>query len=272
MRYILLHGHIFKNAGSTMDWSLQRIFGDRFLDHRQDKPMRQAGRELLAQLVEQDEQLCALSSHHMTGDLPQIRGVNFISVNLLRHPLIRLRSVYDFERHQQGETPGARAAKQKGFRDYVAWRMQPDVARTIRNYQTLYLAGRHHPTDNAEIARHYFSAALAKVASGAFVGVVERYDESMVVLEEQLRGIFPAIDLSYVRQNVSAGRKVGETEERLVAAVLSELGDLQKQVIDENSFDLALYQAGSAALQSKMEGVENFALKLANFRQRCASL
>lgn len=272
MRHIVLHGHIFKNAGSTLDWSLQRIFGDRFLDHRQDKPMRQAGRELLAQLVEQDEQLCALSSHHMTGDLPRISGVNFICVNLLRHPLRRLRSVYDFERRQEGETPGARAAKQKNFRDYVAWRMQPDVARTIRNYQTLYLAGRHHPTDNAEIARHYFGVALAKIASSAFVGVVERYDESMVVLEEQLRSIFPDIDLSYVRQNVSVSPSVGQAGERIVAEVMSELGDLQKQVIDENSFDLALYQSGSAALQSRIEGMENFALKLANFRQRCARL
>ena len=36
MRNVILHYHLFKNAGSTLDWSLQRQFGAGFVDHRDD--------------------------------------------------------------------------------------------------------------------------------------------------------------------------------------------------------------------------------------------
>jgi len=268
MRHILLHGHIFKNAGSTFDWSLQRSFGRGFLDHRDDKPMRLAGSEVLAQLVAENPDLRAISSHHMTRDLPQLPGVNFISVNLLRHPLLRVRSVYDFERGQKGVTPGARAAKEKSFRDYVAWRMQPDVPRTIRNYQTLYLTGCHKPVDNLAVVNRYFPQALAAIAGGAPVGIVERYDESMVILEEQLREFFPEIDLSYVAQNVSARAIRGEDENAALAETLAEMGPLARQLLDENSCDQAIYQAACLQLDVRIKAMTGFSDKLEDFRSR----
>ena len=268
MRHVLLHGHIFKNAGTTLDWSLQQSFGEAFLDHREDRLMRLQGRDHLEQLLAQNPGLAAVSSHHMTGDLPAIDGVNLVSVNLLRHPLLRIRSVYDFERKQKGDTPGAKAAAAMGFKDYVAWRMQPDVARTIRNYQTLYLAGCHQSVDNADIADRYFGQVLERLQAGALIGVVERYDESMVVLESELRPLFPSIDLSYVAQNVSSRRNPGEEDGDLAAATLAELGDLALLVIDENSCDLALYQLGRRQLQARIEAIEDFPARLADFRGR----
>ena len=41
MRHVILHGHIFKNAGTSFDWSLERSFGEAFVDHREDKLMRE---------------------------------------------------------------------------------------------------------------------------------------------------------------------------------------------------------------------------------------
>jgi hypothetical protein len=270
MRHIILHGHIFKNAGTTFDWSLQNKFGNGFLDHREDKLMRQQGREHLAQLVADNPQLTAISSHHMTRDLPEIPAVHFLPVYLLRHPLERVRSVYDFECQQRGSTPGAKAAKEKNFRDYVQWRMQPDVPRTIRDYQTLYLAGHHGPCSSADVVSKYFARATAHIESGALVGLVERYDESMVVLEEALREYFPAIDLSYVAQNVSKAKSgataddAGPTEQ-----ILAQLGSVARRVIDENSFDLALYRTAQAHLQRRIDGTPGFENKLADFHSRC---
>ena len=133
MRHVILHGHIFKNAGTTFDWSLRKNFGNSFLDHRQDQLMRQDGSAHLQQLLLDSPQLKAISSHHMTRALPEMAQVRFTQIYLLRHPLLRLRSVYDFERKQRGQTPGSKAAKSKSFRDYVEWRMQQTVAHTIRN-------------------------------------------------------------------------------------------------------------------------------------------
>ena len=269
MRPVILHGHIFKNAGTTFDWSLQRNFGERFLDHREDQQMLGAGRAHIEELLTGEQALRAISSHHMTRDLPAMQDVRFLQVYLLRHPLERIRSVYDFERKQPGLTPGAKAARNKSFRDYVQWRMLPDVAHTIRNYQTLYLAGNHTLASDTEIATRHFPAAVAHVRDDALVGLVERYDESMVVLEDSFKEGFPEIDLSYIPQNVSKSKWLNTKRRDPVAKILDELGDLQRTVIDKNSFDLALYQIVAARLDARILQVDAFEQKLVEFRERC---
>ncbi len=268
MRHVILHGHIFKNAGTTLDWSLRRCFGNGFLDHRDDERMISDGRDELRRLVMGDPGLNAVSSHHMSGDYPDIPGVAFLPVFILRHPIARMRSVYDFERQQQADTPGARAAKEKNFRDYVRWRMQPDVRRTIRNYQTMYLAGQRDFCSDRAIAEQCFPRALEALGTAAGVGIVERYDESMVVLEESLKVSLPGIDLAYEAQNVSGALPIGKNVDGPVADVLEELGGLARQVIDENSLDLALYQLGREQLQSRIDRIPDFAAKLHAFRSR----
>lgn len=269
MRHVVLHGHIFKNAGTTLDWSLRKNFGDDFLDHRDDQPMLADGRGHLAQLLQAGPALRAVSSHHMTRDFPQLPEVALLPVYLLRHPLARMRSVYDFERAQQATTPGAIAAKEKSFRDYIAWRMQDEVRPVIRNYQSRYLSGQHAMISQQKMASHYFPVAIDTLASACLVGIVERYDESMVVLEERLKPFYPDIDLSYVAQNVSdkGDRETGQ--EAVVEALLAELGALQQCVIDNNSLDLALYQMACSRLQAHIDAIEEFPARLQAFRDRC---
>ena len=271
MRCIILHGHIFKNAGTTFDWSLHNNFGEGFLDHREDVLMRRDGCNHLRDLVNTTPGLNAISSHSMTRSLPRLPGVEFMPAYILRHPIARIRSVYTFERRQLANTPGARAAKLKNFRDYVGWRMQADVARTIRNYQTVYLAGRHGATADADIAARFFAQALENLGSSPLVGTVEDYDRTMVLFEETLKTRFPQIDLSYIAQNVSGGKipPGSDTGDEAVARILTDLGGLQKQVIDENSFDLALYQAAVHRMNSRVDQIADFTDKLADFRARC---
>ena len=272
MRPVILHGHIFKNAGTSFDWSLKRQFGAGFLDHRDDRAMRAGEGEHLRELLAAQPGLQVISSHHMTSELPDLPDVRFLQVFLLRHPLERLRSVYDFERRQRGQTPGSRAARSKPFKEYVAWRMLPEVAHTIRNYQTLYLAGHHGLADAADLAQTCFPAAVKTLSGAALIGLVDRYDESMVVIEEALRPYFPAIDLACVPQNVARRRDRQPGTEVAVAAALDELGELQKTVIDHNSYDLTIYQLASQALDEKIHALDDFEALLSNYRKRCQRL
>lgn len=272
MKYVILHGHIFKNAGTTFDWSLQKNFEKNFLDHRQDQLMRADGAGHLTHLLEEKGQMQAISSHHMTRDLPDLPHVSFLYVYILRHPIERMRSVYDFERKQRGSTPGSKAAKSKSFREYVEWRMSPKVAHTIRNYQTLYLAGYHGLADHSEIASKFFHQAINTLRDVQLVGVVDRYDESMVAMEEALREYFPDIDLAYVPQNVASGKRRNYSIEDAVARTFDELGSLAKSVVDQNSFDLALYQMAVSKLEKQISSIDNFKPKLEDFRKRCQRL
>lgn len=272
MRHILLHGHIFKNAGTTLDWSLQRCFGQDFLDHRDDQSMRRGGADCLASLVAEHPGLRALSSHHLSRELPELPQVRLHPLFLVRHPLLRVRSVYDFERRQDATTLGAQMAKQLDFRDYVAWRMRPDVPGTIRNYQTFYLA--RGSVEGRRPGRNLagFELALAYVRQAPLVGVVELYDESMALFEHRLRRAFPQIDLAYVRQNSSGAADGTAPPERRLAELLVELGDLAQVVIDQNSYDLALYQAVRGKLLAATARIEDFDQQMTGFRQRCAAL
>lgn len=135
MRNVLIHCHMFKNAGSSLDWSLQRSFGSDFIDHRDDADMR-SGNGYLKNYLLDNSSIKALSSHHITMPLPELSGVNLLPVFLFRNPLERIGSVYEFEKKQEANTPGSINAKKLNFSDYVRWRMEGNSGATIRDFQT----------------------------------------------------------------------------------------------------------------------------------------
>lgn len=272
MRVVLAHGHIFKNAGTTLDWSLQRNFGEDFLDHRDDKIMREHGTRHIGELLAEKSELKALSSHHLVHRLPEVDDTRIVPIYLLRHPIERIDSVYNFERRQDADTAGARAAKEKSFREYVQWRMQPGVPRTIRNYQTIYLAGVHNYSEDFEPGLGIFGTAMGTVRSNPLIGAVERYDETMVVIEHHLREEMPALDLSYIRQNVTRKGLLARARKNDSESVLKRLGKLAQTVMDNNSLDLAIYQLVNRRLDDMIARIDDFDDRLQAFRRRCDAL
>lgn len=266
MRDVLLHAHIFKNAGSTLDWSLARSFGGGFLEHRADKSMRQASRETLAGVLK-DRKLRAISSHALPCPVPSLEDTRFSVILLLRHPLKRARSVYAFERCQDASTPGARAAKELSFKEYLRWRMRDDVGPTIRNFQTRYLAGQAARQPGYNTTRQTFLAALNFLTTQPFIGVVERYTDSMVVLESALGERFPELDLAFTPQNMTRQSLVDES-----LGWLADLGVLRDELIDRNSYDLALYQVALSVLDDSLAAMDDRDARLGAFRARRADL
>ncbi|MFK7831539.1 MAG: hypothetical protein AB8B57_17330 [Congregibacter sp.] len=267
MQDMLLHGHIFKNAGTTLDWSLQRSFGAAFFEHRDDAQMRQAPEAVLSTLLSEDGALRALSSHSMPCPAPDIDGYRFSTLLMLRHPLKRVRSVYDFERRQNAKTPGAIAAKEKTYEEYVAWRMRSDVGPTIRNFQTRYLSGAKGNPRDLVIGPERLSLALSATRRFPGVGIVERYDESMVLFEYALRETFPELDLAYLPQNVSSSKlRRGEQ------GWFEKLGESHNAVIDGNAVDLVLYETATRDLDARIAEVADFDTRYADFKARCQAL
>jgi hypothetical protein len=271
MRHVLLHGHIFKNAGTTFDWSLARSFGAGFMDHRDDKAMREQRARHLAALLSEHPELKAVSSHFLCYPLPELEGVELHAMFLLRHPIERIASVYAFERKQQAETRGARAAKEKSFAEYVAWRLEPRVPRTIRDYQTSNIAGTHDVLPAQGPAASWLAVASARVDRATGVGVVDRYDDSMIVLEAALRPAFPQLDLAYVRQNVTQTDTRSSIEEK-VDGILERLGDLAGKVLRQNAFDLALYRQANLRLDQALAEIADLDARREDFHRRCKAL
>lgn len=270
MRNVIIHNHLFKNAGTTFDWSLERNFGDAFLDHRDDMEMQQ-GATYLGPFLLHHPELKALSSHHLKFPLPVLDDVRLFPVVLLRHPIDRVGSVYAFEHKQASDSLGARMAKKMTFNEYVQWRMQPDAPITIRNFQTsrcLDVPDNIKTFITRRLVETDYLAAKNQIESMGLLGVVDMYDESMVLFEEYLKPYFSTIDLSYVRQNISGGRKRSLVDR--VRSVFNELDfDVINSMLQHNHFDLTLYLEARNVVESRCAELDDFKKKLSHFRTRC---
>lgn len=267
MKNILLHVHIFKNAGSSFDDALSHFFKDAFVDHREDEALRKGKMSYLTEYFDKHPKIEAFSSHSIYFMPENTEKYSFHPVYFLRHPVDRIRSVYSFEKKQMpATTQGAIKAKELCFEDYVAWYMQDDAPATIRNVQTIFLSGGGAAPSKMN---EKFTVALENLKQTPCIGVVDRYDESMVVFEEYLKAFFPGIDLSYIRRNVTDNRfevTVGEKAEKL----LDQLDvPLRKIVLEKNALDFKLYREANEQLDTKIKNIPNFAEKLQNFQDRC---
>ena len=101
--------------------------------------------------------------------------------------------------------------------------------------------------------------------------MVERYDESIVLIEQILEQYFPGIDLSYVRQNTTPDREANL--EQRVASVYDELGpELTVQFREANHWDMKLYEDAQAILAERLGSIGRLDSLLDNFQARCRLL
>ena len=93
-RFVLLHYHIFKNAGSTVEYALKRGFGERFATlHGPEANSILDGRDVAQFLLDHPE-IEAISSHHLKYPKPVAPGVVVFDFCVFRDPLDRLWSMY----------------------------------------------------------------------------------------------------------------------------------------------------------------------------------
>lgn len=194
-RTIILHYHLFKNAGTSVDAILKRNFGTRWVTR--EFPVRgDNNTALVEEWIRETPDAIAYSSHTMMGPIPQVEGVRVISFLLLRDPIERIKSAYRFERTQDADTWGAQLAKTHDFEGYVRARLDRPGDRQCRNFQTYRLASMM-PGDGSELDR-----AKRALAALSVVGRVEAFDEAM----GRLAAVYPGLKYQAVRANTSAGK------------------------------------------------------------------
>jgi hypothetical protein len=229
---------MFKNAGTSIDKLLFDNFGKGFVDHREDVKMQHGGQAYLVDFIQKNKKIKALSSHRLPLPLDPVPEIDFLIVIMLRHPIIRVGSVYRFERIQRRDTPGAIAAKKYNFQDYIRWRLdnRPVV---ISNYFVHYCT-RTLPVNTS--LKDRYQSALHFSEHSAFTGIVEFFDSSMIMLQKKLEASGCKIIIKNVRENITDARD--EPLEHKVSKIKTELGSaLYDELVDANNFDLALYNS-----------------------------
>ncbi len=142
MRFVILHYHILKNAGSTLEEALDHSFGERF--QRLDSVNRDhtigTSRSSAWSYIKSNPALDAVSSHQIRYPLPETRGILFFDICFLRDPIERVRSMYDYFRKRPAEgDPVSTLANSSTPGEFVAGMIE-HFSLQIRNVQVNLIA------------------------------------------------------------------------------------------------------------------------------------
>ena len=250
-RSIVVHYHIFKNAGSTVDVALKKYFGARHGTLEGCTPWDVVSARRVADFFRSNPSIACMSSHQARLPLPRLPGVGSTAVLFLRHPVDRFGSVYEFERRNSlsSDSPSARAARSGDIRSFAEWAVSPDAGGVARNFQVLFLAGIDSDTRHVLPTYLHLELARRRLAALPFCGLVDQFDRSMQCYEALLKRDFPDFTALYRAANVSAGRanRLGHRLE----AMRDELGGvLFQKVQDVNRLDLELYNHVRSSFES----------------------
>lgn len=245
-RKVVIHYHLYKNAGSSVDNILHKNFGNevwvKWEGNTESGYKHRASREEMAALIASRPDIVAVSSHVADICPPQLDDVQVFPIVFLRHPLDRIASVYHFEHKQQINALAPNKAKELDFKGYVEWRLQSD--RVFRNFQTMRLAAYAVAPEDKNLPE--LARALKALSGLPFVGLVERFGESVARLEAWLKPHFPQFVGQQVRANSTSDPKMNL--EQKLENLREQLGDeLYARLVQENADDLALHRAAMEA-------------------------
>lgn len=239
MRKVILHYHLFKNAGTSIDRALGEAFGDRWLSHDRSDPGAKIPPVEMERFILDHPDAIAFSSHQVVPPLPA-RHVKVLPIVLLRHPIDRAYSAYLFDsRPQQG-----RALPTVTFEDYLAQSFKVRRGNAIEDCQTLQLANREYerwiPSSELD-DEEALANAQGFLREIRYFGIVDQYDRSLGILNRRLAADFPGLSLPSYRENVGEAQAelpIGARVER----VRSELSSgAFEELTRRNQLDSRLY-------------------------------
>ena len=192
----------------------------------------------------------AISSHLLTLPEP-CNEIGLLHISMIRHPIKRLYSAYQFQLKTQ------LIASHISFHQYCE--------------KTLDFQGNFQSKHSSLQPAHSWQkhkgwlvdlSSIDLNRTGLFFGLVELFDESMVVLEHLMQQKGIAFDASYHKKvNASDTAQINTIDAQTMALLDTGIGD-----------DLALYTQVEKKLLALFTQIDPHKEKLALFKQRCAAI
>ena len=237
-RPIIVHFHFFKNAGTSVETILRKNFKKRFISYEPGGPAQTFPASALQSILEERPEIQAISSHTISFPPPANPAWTVFPLVFIRHPLDRILSMYNYEKSQDSQSPGAIIAREHGPAGYITERTKVPGERTLRNYQAWMLAQNlADSNDNEAVAQ----AAVDVIRNLPVVGVVDDFDRSIQRLSDWLAPHFSGLRMQAVHQNRSS--RPGISMQQRIDRLRDIIGDdLFSRIEEENEVDLELYR------------------------------
>lgn len=247
-QHVLIHYHIFKNAGSSIDASLLHCFGDRWGTFEGPHAHAIQSSANLGEFMTANSHLVAISSHLARPPLPHAKC---LPVVFLRHPLLRAYSVYNFTRSDSSQ-PYSDVAQGLGFSDYIAWALSNEPGSiVIRDYQVVHLSNaswRGGDILKTVANQSDLEQACGLIADWGIAGVVEQFEFSAKVFQSMYGAQLPGLE--FLPRWENATDKVTLSLEERVDRIRWMLGEtLYSRFMEVNRLDLALYAHAQSVLE-----------------------
>ncbi|MEO0438100.1 MAG: hypothetical protein AAF098_14460 [Pseudomonadota bacterium] len=255
MRHVLCHYHLFKNSGSTFEALLDKNFGERHIRFEGSFKFSKVSQDEFSRIIRNTEGL-AYSSHQLNLPVPSSLDFNPLPAVFLRHPLLRLHSIYRFTVKDPSTADRHMPVDAANFR---AWVEEAKVNRSslqslsnaqTRAYSCVYgriPVGRR--SDSTGAIEYDYWQAVRNLEQVPLLARTECFDEDVARFAEQLRPY--GINFKTERQapvNVTAPDFDASVDERL-DNLLELLGDELYRFLETiNEQDLSLYAYASRRL------------------------
>lgn len=243
MRNVIVHYHMFKNAGTTVDAILRRHFPKSWAAFDLDNAGAYIDQHTLINFIDSNPSAQCISSHQARPPAPNRTTLSIYPVLFLRHPIDRIYSIYHYLKRlpdTPSERPAVTMAKTSSLADFLQWRLKEEHGAVIRNFQTVFLSGSTRQIGLATATVEDFEKARYLISSLQFFGLVECFEASIKRMGNFLSPIFGEIDLTFTPLNSKPARK-SQLEGRL-SDFEAEIGqELFQRLLEENQYDIELH-------------------------------
>ena len=259
MRHVICHYHIYKNSGTSFDQMLFRNFEGRHVRFDGPFPYFTIHQKELAKIVMRNRNAVAFSSHQIYLPVPASLDFNVLPVVFVRHPLLRIYSVYRYKRSENDGTLTSDNAVRMDFSEWCGHCLyHPQEIVQVSNVQTRMLGcqnGEPSPSRRHKGWMEYdLNQAIRNIRAVELLARTEHFAADV--------GRFPAILARYGiefdpgdidPQNVT-GSDLEKTVEERIEHVMQELDpDVRARLVEANAQDAALYQVAAEMLQARAQ-------------------
>lgn len=258
-RAVICHYHVYKNSGTSFNALLEANFGERHINF--DGPIAgfQINQDQLVEIIENNPEVISISSHQIYLPAPSTLNIRFIPVVFLRHPLLRIRSIFLFETSGNSEAATSLDMKDR-LASFEAWadaRLKNSAnLLSLSNGQANQLsraycrAPQMQMIDGACI--HDMDLAFNNLKLASCVARTESYSEDVLLFEVTFanNGIEFSSQLGGV-ENISAGDFGAPLPQQLETFKASMSESLWEQLVSINQQDQALYDYAGELIQQR---------------------